>query len=330
MAYAAPLGRVVSSEFRGSPGGSTVGRPLTVLGIGVCIGTLLRRLGDAGTTRTCRDAQLLCAGSATISLPDGGQAERPDPGDLIEPGGLMGLGLLASRALPTDWSSRSAAALDGTRRPSAARDSSFPCATAVTAAAPSREGGARPGATWSVPAAVPAVSAGRLGVVEVEDLLARRSAPGPRGPGHYLRPDPRAPPTRSLSADPLRRPEPEAPNDPEGSHAAGARTGADAGARQGESCRGLVEDLVLEPAEELVAVLEVLALVVDDVPVRRNPRRSSPSRDAVMTIVCCPRPCAGRVPGAGVPHGGNRARGGSRALWLAPSARTESTADVAY
>jgi hypothetical protein len=116
MAYAAPLGERASD--RRSPLRRLAAGFATVLGMGLCVGTLLVLLADAVTEDTPRRTTA-AAEPTTISLPYGGQLERPDPGDLIEPGGLMGLGLLGL-GLANGLVFAFAAALDGTLGPSAA------------------------------------------------------------------------------------------------------------------------------------------------------------------------------------------------------------------
>ena len=203
MAYVAPLGER-TSELRGSPLRRLVGGLLTVLGMGVCIGTLLVLLADAVTEDTPRRTPA-GAEPATISLPYGGQLERPDPGDLIEPGGLMGLGLLAL-GLANGLVFAFAAALDGTRGPSAAETRRRLRNRHGRGAVP---GGRREVArTVVVPAAAPAASAGLLGVVEAEDLPARRSAPGRAAPGTTYAPIP-APRRPEPERHPVRRAEPK-------------------------------------------------------------------------------------------------------------------------
>ncbi|WP_433037157.1 hypothetical protein [Actinomycetospora sp. CA-053990] len=275
MAYVAPLGER-TSELRGSPLRRLVGGMLTVLGMGVCIGTLLVLLADAVTEDTPRRTPA-GAEPATISLPYGGQLERPDPGDLIEPGGLMGLGLLAL-GLGNGLVFAFAAALDGTRGPSAAETRRRLRNRRGRGAVP---GGRREVArTVVVPAAAPAASAGLLGVVEAEDLPARRSAPGRAALGTTYAPIP-APRRPEPERHPVRRPEPKRLQ---------ARTPMPAPAPEPtpeptpaeELVEELIEDLVPEPAEEPAEVPEVPAVpdvpqpVVDDVPAPRAPRRPSP------------------------------------------------------
>ncbi len=267
MAYAAQLGER-SSELRGSPLRRLVGGLLTVLGMGVCIGTLLVLLADAVTEDTPRRTTA-GAEPTTIALPYGGQLERPDPGDLIEPGGLMGLGLLAL-GLANGLVFAFAAALDGTRGPSAAETRRRLRNRRGRGAVP---GGRREVArTVVVPAAAPAASAGLLGVLEAEDLPARRSAPGrvaagttyapipaPRRPAPERRPVPR--PATARPETRMVRPMPAPAPEPTPEPAAAVEPDED------------LEALIQDPVEEPAAVPEP---VVDDVPAPRAPRRPSP------------------------------------------------------
>ncbi|GAA4746475.1 hypothetical protein [Actinomycetospora chibensis] len=260
MAYAAPLGER-TSELRGSRLRRLAGGLATVLGMGVCVGTLLVLLAAAVTDDTPRGTTV-GAEPATISLPYGGQLERPDPGDLIEPGGLMGLGLLGL-GLANGLVFAFAAALDGTRGPSAAETRRRLRNRRGRGAVP---GGRREVArTVFVPAAAPAASAGPLGVVEAEDLPARRSVPGRAAPGTTYAPIP-AP----------RRPEPERHPEPKRLQArlpmpapAPEPTPAAEATPEPAPAEELAEELVPEPVEEPVEE-------PDPVPAPRAPRRPSP------------------------------------------------------
>ena len=207
MAYAAPLGER-TSELRGSPLRRLVGGLLTVLGMGVCIGTLLVLLADAVTEDTPRRTTA-GAEPATISLPYGGQLERPDPGDLIEPGGLMGLGLLASGARQ-----RTGLRVRGRARrhagPLGRRDPPSPAQPPRARRRPGRAARGRPHRGRA--------RRGARGLGRPARRGRGREPPGPperprpRGPGHDLRPDPRAPPTRARAPAraPTRAERPEA------------------------------------------------------------------------------------------------------------------------
>jgi hypothetical protein len=274
MAYAAPLGERASD--RRSPLRRLAAGFATVLGMSLCVGTLLVLLADAVTEDTPRRA-IAGAEPATISLPYGGQLERPDPGDLIEPGGLMGLGLLGL-GLANGLVFAFAAALDGTRGPSAAETRQRLRNRHGRGAVP---GGRREVArTVVVPAAAPAASAGLLGVVEAEDLPARRSAPGRAAPGTTYAPIP-APRRPEPQRHPVRRPEPERPETRPAMPAPTPQatpepTPVPEPTPEPAPAEDLVEDLIKETAEEPVEVPEVPEPVVDDVPVPRAPRRPSP------------------------------------------------------
>ena len=218
MAYVAPLGER-TSELRGSPLRRLVGGLLTVLGMGVCIGTLLVLLADAVTEDTPRRTAAPAPSPRRSPCPTAASSTVPTRATSSSRAASWGSGS-SPWGSPTDWSSRS-------RRRSTARAAPRPPRPAV-ACATAHGRGAVPGGrrevarTVVVPAAAPAASAGLLGVVEAEDLPARRSAPGPRGPGHDLRPDPGAPPTRAR-APPRAPTRAEAPPGPDAD--AGARTG---------------------------------------------------------------------------------------------------------
>jgi hypothetical protein len=282
MAYAAPLGERASD--RGSPLRRLVAGFLTVLGMGVCVGTLLVLLADAVTEDTARRTTT-GAEPATIPLPYGGQLGRPDPGDLIEPGGLMGLGLLGL-GLANGLVFAFAAALDGTRGPSAAETRRRLRNRHGRGAVP---GGRREVArTVVVPPAAPAASSGPFGMVEAEDLPARRSAAGRAAPGTTYAPIP-APRRPEPERRPVRRPEPQQPEPrqpeperpetrlamPEPTPPAPEPTPERAPAEElvEDLNQEPVEELTPEPAEEPAAVPEP---VVDDVPAPRAPRRPSP------------------------------------------------------
>ena len=313
MAYAVPLGERV--PIRRSPLRRLAAGLPTVLGMGLCVGTLLVLLADAVTEDTPRRTTA-GAEPATISLPYGGQLERPDPGDLIEPGGLMGLGLLA----PGARQRTGLRVRGGARRhagPLGRRDPPSSAQPPRTRRRPGRAARGRPHRGRA--------GRGARGLGRPARRGRGREPPGPserprpRGPGHDLRPDPGAPPTRARTpaCAPTRA---RAPRGPDGAADAGARTGTHArspppwspsrtrrGAHPG-SRRG-ARDAVPEP-------------VVDDVPAPRAPRRPSPSRGTVATGVRRPPPGAARVPGAGVPHARTRCRGATRGR--PSSARTES------
>ena len=263
MAYAAPLGER-PSELRGSLLRRLAGGLATVLGMSVCVGALLVLLAAAVTEDTPRRTTA-GAEPATISLPYGGQLERPDPGDLIEPGGLMGLGLLGL-GLANGLLFAFAAALDGMRGPSAAETRRRLRSRHGRGAVP---GGRREVArTVVVPAAAPAASADPLGAVGAVDLPARRSTPGRAAAGTTYAPIPA--PRRAMRCPEPHRPE---PHGPEAWLPIPAPVPEPTPEPEPTPAEELVEDLIPEPAEEPAAVPEP---VVDDVPEPRAPRRPSP------------------------------------------------------
>ena len=215
MAYAVPL-----DERRIGPHRPFVRRLasrfvtwlVTAVGMSVCVGTLLVLLADAVAEDEPR-RRSVTPDVGVISLPYGGQLERPDPADIIEPGGLMGLGLLAL-GLANGLAFALAAALDGMRGPSAAETR--------RRLRNRRERGVVPGGrrevarTVVMPAATPAASSDPLGVVGGDDLPARRSVPRRAAAGTTYAPlpasrerEPRPVPTRpAAAAEPAPEPAP--------------------------------------------------------------------------------------------------------------------------
>ncbi|WP_433787462.1 hypothetical protein ACQPX6_11680 [Actinomycetospora sp. CA-101289] len=192
MSYAAPTARETARRR------SSLRAAASVVTTGLCVGVMLVLLETAVTEPETRRGG---SGSApgVVDLPYGGQLDRPDPGDVIEPGGLMGLGLL-TLGLLNGLVFAGAAGLDGVRGPSAAETRRRLRARSARGAVP---GGRREVArTVATPAAAPAASDGPA----VVDVPARRSAPGrpALGTTYAVIPSPRAP-------EPDRRPDPEPP-----------------------------------------------------------------------------------------------------------------------
>lgn len=209
MAYAAPIGEH-TRVLRGSVLRRLGTGFAAVLGMSVCVGTLLVLLADAVSEDDPRRSGA-APDATTISLPYGGQLDKPDPGDLIEPGGLMGLGLLGL-GLANGLIFAFAATLDGMRGPSAAETRRRLRNRRGRGAVP---GGRREVArTVWVPQAAPAASSDPLHVVEAEELPARRSSPGRAAAGTTYAPIPARPEPRPEAA-PARAPEPAPEPTPE-------------------------------------------------------------------------------------------------------------------
>ncbi|PVZ14220.1 hypothetical protein [Actinomycetospora cinnamomea] len=202
--------------------------------------TLLRTTGSVITTVLCAGALMLLleievaepaarpaatAAPEVVPLPYGGQLDRPDPGDLVGPGGALGLGLLALGLLNA-LVFAGAATLDVVRAPSPAETRHRLRHRTAPGAVP---GGRREVERTVVAApAAPAASDGPV----VGDLPALRSAPGRPAAGTTYAPIPipRAPvdpvpeprPVIEVAPEPEPEPAAEVAPEPDAAPAAGA------------------------------------------------------------------------------------------------------------
>jgi hypothetical protein len=182
MSYVAPTARETARRR------SSLRTAASVVATGVCVGAMLVLLETAVAEPGARRAAGPGDAPEVVDLPYGGQLDRPDPGEIIDAGGLMGLGLLALGLL-NGLVFAGAAALDGVRAPSPAETRRRLRTRSARGAVP---GGRREvERTVATPAASPAASSGPA----VVDVTARRSAPGrpALGTTYAVIPAPRAP-----------------------------------------------------------------------------------------------------------------------------------------
>ncbi len=198
MSYAAPGARDAARRR------SSLRAAVSVLATGLCVGTMLVLLETAVAEPGSRRGAGPEAAPAVVDAPYGGQLDLPDPADIIDAGGLMGLGLL-TLGLLNGLVFAGAAALDGVRGPSAAETRRRLRTRSARGAVP---GGRREVArTVATPAAAPAASDGPA----VVDVSARRSAPGrpALGTTYAVIPAPRAPEPEPARAQRQAEPVPE-------------------------------------------------------------------------------------------------------------------------
>ncbi|MDF2979116.1 MAG: hypothetical protein K0S40_3844 [Actinomycetospora sp.] len=204
MSYAAPTARV------GARGRSSLRTAVSVLPTGLCVGAMLVLLETAVAEPGARRGAGPAAAPAVVDAPYGGQLDRPDPEDIIDAGGLMGLGLL-TLGLLNGLVFAGAAALDGVRGPSAAETRRRLRTRSARGAVP---GGRREvERTVANRAAAPAASDGPA----VVDVPARRSAPGrpALGTTYAVIPSPRVPEPEPAGEERHAAPVPEPIPEPE-------------------------------------------------------------------------------------------------------------------
>ncbi|HWN27202.1 MAG TPA: hypothetical protein VNP37_09580 [Actinomycetospora sp.] len=203
MSYAAPTARAVARRR------SSLRAAVSVLATGLCVGAMLVLLETAVAEPGSRSGAGPAAAPTVVDAPYGGQLDRPDPADIIDAGGLMGLGLL-TLGLLNGLVFAGAAALDGVRGPSAAETRRRLRTRSARGTVP---GGRREVArTVANPAAAPAASDGPA----VVDVPARRSAPGRTALGttYAVIPAPRAPEPEPARAERHAAPVPEPAPEP--------------------------------------------------------------------------------------------------------------------
>lgn len=204
MSYAAPTAREAAR------GRSSLRTAVSVLTTGLCVGVMLVLLETAVAEPGSRRGTGPDAAPPVVDAPYGGQLDRPDPGDIIDAGGLMGLGLL-TLGLLNGLVFAGAATLEGVLGPSAAETRRRLRTRSAPGAVP---GGRREvERTVAAPASAPAASDGPA----VVDVPARRSAPGrpALGTTYAVIPCPRAPEPAPGGEERHAEPVPEPVPDPE-------------------------------------------------------------------------------------------------------------------